>query len=177
VTIPILVDCDQVLSDFVQACLDLAAEKYNVFATKEDCTKDPPWDAIGCPYLPANINEAIAKGEFVYRMKPLAGGIEFLRDLETQFGERNVYICTAPWNGEWASQRLDWLRDIAKVPMKRVITTSCKYLVQGILIDDSVKHLVNRDFGYCIAQPYNTEFKGPRGNYRECLEWLKEVTK
>lgn len=172
---PILVDVDGCIADFVQACLDLAAEKFNIFAQPSDCTYDPLWNAIGCPYLPPAIDEAIAKREFVYRMKPLPGGIEFLRTLEDKYGEKNVFICTSPWNGQWAEQRMAWLRDKAGVKQNRIIQCSAKHLVNGILIDDSVKHLVNRDFGYCIAQPYNTEHKGPRGGYQDCLKWLEDL--
>jgi len=176
---PILVDCDGILSNFTQACLDLAAEKFNVFALPEDCNKDPLWDAIGCPYLPPAIDDAIRDREFVYRMKPLPGALDFLRTLENTYGKDNIEICTAPWNSQWAEQRYDWLNDIAKIPAQRVHMTKRKYRIPGILVDDTLKHLKPRkdNQAFCIAHPYNTEWTGPRGNYQDCLKWLEGVIK
>ena len=183
--IPILVDCDDVLSNFTQACLDLAATKFNTFATLEDCVKEEVWDSIGCPYLPPVIDDAVLKHEFCYRMKPISEGIQFFKTLEETYGKDNVFICTAPWSsdardratGEWVSQRYAWCRDILGVSKKRVMSVTAKHLVQGILVDDTPKRLFNRDFGFCIARPNNTGYKGPRGNYAECLEWIGGLVK
>lgn len=178
---PLLIDVDGVLADFAHAILALAAEKYNVFAQPSDCNKDPIWDAIGCPYLPPAIDDAIRDREFVYRMKPIPGALDFLRTLENTYGPDNVEICTAPWQGkgvgQWSEQRYSWLKDVAKVAPSRIHMTSRKYRIAGILIDDSEKHLIRRKPGerYCIAQPYNIHLEGVviRGGYRECLDWLK----
>ena len=185
--IPILVDCDDCIADFTGSALHLAAEKFNVFATPEDVTKPELWDSIGCPHLPVAIDDAVLDNDFVYRMKPIAAGMTFLRQLEAKYGVQNVYVCTAPWSsdsrgqeiatGEWASQRYAWLRDVARVPRKRVIMCNAKHLVNGVLIDDSPKNIKGRDFGYCIAKPNNASYTGPRGNYGECFTWLGGLLK
>src|ERR1043165_8567972 len=113
----IIVDVDGVLSAFTEEVLALAAQKFNIFARPEDCTSDPIWSAIGCPTLESLIDDEIIHREFCYRMKPIEAGIQFLRDLEAEFGVDKVDICTAPWGydqrekatGEWASQRYAWL--------------------------------------------------------------------
>jgi 5'(3')-deoxyribonucleotidase len=178
------VDCDEVLSDYRGAMLKLAADKFNVFATYDQITSDDVGPSIGCAGLEYAVDEEVLYREFVYKMKPIPEGIAFLRELENRYDKENVVICTSPWafdsreraTGEWASQRYAWLRDFAGIPKKRVIMASMKHLVRGILIDDRAKNLEARapNAGYCIAHPHNTAFKGPRGNYEECLIWLEE---
>lgn len=180
---PLLIDVDEVLADFLGSCLKLAANKFNIFADRQSITKSNYCDALGCPSLDAVIDNEILTREFCYQIKPIAGGITFLRTLEERYGTDNVLVCTAPWQwdsrqtatGEWASQRYAWLRDVAKVPQDRVIMGKRKRHVQGILIDDSVKNCQKRpvDKSFCIAQPYNVEWTGNRGTYADCLKWLE----
>jgi 5'(3')-deoxyribonucleotidase len=182
----LLIDCDQVLSNFADEVLRVAAARYNVFMTPEELTNENFEVSLGCPHLLRDISEEVLEAEFCYRMKPIVKGIEFLRTLENTYGKKNVFICTAPWGGgdsrekatgEWASQRYQWLRDFAGIQRKRVIMANNKDLVapQGILVDDSIRHLNNRQYGFCIATPSNTKYKGPRGNYDQCLAWIKEM--
>jgi hypothetical protein len=185
--LPILCDADNVLIDFTQACLQLAAVKFNIFATPDQVTGDEIGPSIGCPALEYLIDDEVLHHEFTYRMKPLVEGVAFFKTLEETYGKENVYCCTKPWGGdsreratgEWASQRYAWLRDHLGVLRKRVYMAGVKKHVQGILIDDMPKNLVGRPEGqaFCIAHPYNTGYTGPRGNYQDCLEWLKGVVK
>jgi hypothetical protein len=180
----ILVDCDEIIRDYRGAMLKLAAEKFNIFATYEQITQDDVGPAIGCSGLESLVDEEVLYREFVYKMKPISEGIAFLHELERLYGEENVTICTSPWaqdgrersTGEWASQSYAWLRDFAGVPRKRVIMATKKDLVQGFLIDDRVKNLVNRrkGDGFCIAHPHNTSYTGPRGSYEDCLALLAQ---
>lgn len=187
-SIVLTVDCDEVLSQFGNEVLRVAAARYNVFKTVDDLTHELYEVALGCPHLPRDISEEVLNAEFTYRMKPITAGIEFLRTLESLYGKENVYVCTSPWGGgdsrekatgEWASQRYAWLRDYANVPRKRVIMASNKDLVapDGILIDDSVRHLKNRKYGFCIATAANASYKGPRGNYQDALNYIKEIVR
>lgn len=183
----LLVDCDEVLSDFVGSSLALAAKLYNVFSTRDDVTDGKIEVSLGCPHLPRDIEQEVMYGDFVYRMKPITEGIEFLRALESLYGADRVFICTTPWKGdklqratgEWTSQRYNWLRDYAGVSSNRVIMASAKYLVapDDVLIDDSVSKLNGRKKAFCIARPHNTGYSGPRGNYAQALEWIKENVK
>lgn len=179
-------DCDGVLSQCVESFLQLAADKFNVFATPGQVTGDQIGPSIGCPGLEYLIDEQVLHHEFVYRMKPITEGLEFFKTLEETYGKDNVYVCTKVWSGgpgdnrekatgEWASQRYAWLRDHLGVLRKRVYMAGVKKHVQGILIDDSINNLKGRPKGhtFCIARPYNTGYGGPRGDYQDCLEWLK----
>ncbi len=184
---PILVDCDGVLSNVVDSFLNLAATKFNVFKKREDVTSTNIGAAIGCPALDYLVDEEVLHGELCYRMKPIAEGLLFFRTLEATYGSENVFVATVPWagdsreraTGEWSSQRYAWLRDHLGVRRNRVYMAGNKDHIQGILIDDCESNLKNRAEGqaYCIATPYNTEYGGPRGDYGQCLEWLKENIK
>lgn len=179
----ILVDCDQVLSNFVDSCLDLAARQFNVFAKPEDVTGEDIGASIGCPALEHLITEETLNREFCYRMKPIPEGLNFFKALEETYGKDRVFVATKLWrgdsretaSGEWASQRLAWLRDHLGVSKSRVFLCDSKHMVTGILVDDSVKNLEKRrpGAGFCIQHPYNSRWTGPRGDYQQCLEWLK----
>lgn len=183
----LLADCDNVLSDLTGAYLKLAAEKFNIFATREQHTQREFGPSIGCPAFEYAIDDEVLHREFCYRIPPIPEGVRFFKQLEEIYGKENVYVCTKVWGGdqreratgEWASQRYAWLRDHLGVRRDRVFMCSAKHKVPGILIDDSVSHLQSRPAGngFCIAHPYNTEWTGPRGNYQDCLKWLEGVVK
>jgi 5'(3')-deoxyribonucleotidase len=184
IKVPLLVDCDGVLSAFTEACLDLAARQFNVFAQREDVTSNDVGASIGCPALEHLISEETLHREFCYRMKPIVQGVLFFKTLEETYGKDRVFVCTKIWrgdsrekaSGEWASQRLAWLRDHLGVNKGRVFMCDNKHMVDGILIDDSVKNFEKRKpgTGFCIAHPYNSGHSGPRGDYQDCLAWLGE---
>src|SRR5690606_20385721 len=126
--LPILVDCDGVLSDCVGAFLKLAAEKLNIFALPEDITREEIGPSIGCPSLKYMVDDEVLHREFCYQMKPIVAGVQFFKTLEDIYGPENVFVCTKPWGGdsreratgEWASQRYAWLRDHLGVLRNRV---------------------------------------------------------
>lgn len=165
----VLVDCDGVLSDFHTAVLDLAFQVAGIDKTLEDWTEWDTRTALGWPEADEWITRRVLENEFCYRMNAYPGALSFLRRLEGMVGKENVLICTSPWNAEWMSQRAAWLEDVAEVPVKRQIQCSRKDLVAGLLIDDSSKHLRERDSGFCIARPWNRDYFGHRGGYEECL--------
>src|SRR5688572_16761649 len=117
----ILVDVDNCLSDLTGSLLQLAADKFNIFASREQHTEDRLSASIGCPGLDYILDEEILHREFCYRMQLLEGAEAFFRTLEETYGKDHVFICTKPWaapedrreraTGEWASQRYAWLRD------------------------------------------------------------------
>jgi 5'(3')-deoxyribonucleotidase len=179
-SLPILIDCDEVLADFVGACLQLAADKGGIYATKEQITG---WDigkAIGWPQLNTAVTEAIRTRELTLRLKEVPGSIPWLRDVEQTFGADRVYVCTSPWNGPWADQRISWLENRG-VPLKRIIQMSPKHLLPGFLVDDALHHATARPAGtaFVIAQPWNKDTPAdiPRGDHSAALAWLKDVAR
>lgn len=154
---PILVDCDGVLSDMTRAVLELARTKANIFRQPEDIVE---WDfskALGWPACSYAITEAVEKREFCFRMKPYEGALGFLRVLETHYGPENVLVCTSPWNPSWAAQRYAWLERYG-VDKSRVIMTTEKHRIPGLLVDDGPPNLARHpDAVVCIERPWNAD--------------------
>lgn len=178
--LPILIDCDEVLSDFVGRVLELAAEFGGIYANREQITG---WDmskVLGWPGLDACVTERINKRELCFRLEETPGAISWLRQVEAEFGVDRVFICTSPWNAEWASQRMAWL-ERRGVPKSRQIQCSAKHLIPGYLIDDAAHHAARRPPGqaFIIDAPWNRgECPGtPRGNHEAALAWLREVAR
>ena len=174
---PVLIDCDGVLSDFVRSVLDLAALRNDVHGvTEADVTM---WDfhtRLLHPDMGATINQAIARDEFVFRMREHEGAIAWLRQLEREHGEDNVFVCTSPWNAEWTAQRASWL-ERRGVPLRRQIQCSAKHLVSGYLVDDRPGVHAHRNWPtFCLDRPWNALSVEPlRGGYAEASAWLREV--
>lgn len=176
---PILVDCDEVLSDFVGEILRLAALA-GVHATRDDVTE---WDigkAIGWPDWTRVVTERLRSHDLCARMGEMPGAIAWLRRVEEEFGVDRVFVCTSPWDSVWAGQRAAWLEQRG-VPIKRQIQMSPKHLVRSAhLIDDAVQHIERRPWhlGFLIDRPWNAAPACPdhaRGGYDEALTWLRAV--
>lgn len=177
-TLPILVDCDGVLSNMTRSVLQLAAEHGYLDKLEEDIADWSYASSIGWPSVNAAITNATLTREFVYRMRPYPGAFMALRRLEAAFGKENVLVCTSPWPeapGEWAAQRYAWLRYFASVESKRVIMCSAKHLVPGFLIDDHPKQLEGRPFenAFLVARPHNaTATRFIRGTLEQAVDGL-----
>lgn len=175
-TLPILIDCDEVLSDFVGECLRVAAES-GYGGTLDQITG---WDigkCLGWKGFDAAITNRVDTAELCYRMPEVPGGIGWLRAVEAEFGAARVFICTSPWNASWAAQRIAWLEKRG-VPLKRQIHTSQKALIPGLLIDDAQHHIEAREpgQGFLIAQNWNRRLPDvPRGDHYAAMAWLREV--
>jgi 5'(3')-deoxyribonucleotidase len=181
--LPILIDCDEVLADFVGTCLQLARDKAGIHAAEDQITGWNIGEAIGWQGLDAAITHAITYNDLTARIKEIPSAVAWLRDVEDTFGKDRVYICTSPWNAEWAGQRAAWLA-ARGVPIGRQIQMSAKYLLPGLLIDDALHHIEGDarrparpdGSGFLLAKPWNKKAKPttPRGDYAAAMQWLKE---
>jgi 5'(3')-deoxyribonucleotidase len=180
-TLPILVDCDEVLADFTRAALDVAERELGVVMRKEDLHV---WDFIKpVPGLREAITRAVASG-LCRNLLPCDGAGEFLSELERTYGEDNVLVLTRPWTTapgvvckSWLAQRAAWLEDFG-VPESRLIQTGTpKWRVPGFLVDDAPHNLGQRGPGgdFCLARPWNRSYTGVRGSYAECLAYLRTI--
>jgi hypothetical protein len=173
-TQPILVDCDGVLADLIGSVLRLAHERAGIYKTEDQITHYDYGHALEWPRWWVEVETAVREREFVYRMRPYAGAIKLLRELESHAGKENVFVCTKPWGGlpDWLAQRSAWLIDVAGVPTERQIHISSKRLVPGFLIDDDPSNLVDRGFhdSFCIARPWNTRAPFTRGTLADAVK-------
>lgn len=175
--LPILIDTDDVLSDFLGQLCTLAG-RYGLYRTKE--TLQPGWklaNAFEWPEIDEAITSAIYNEALTYRMPELPGAIEWLRDVEATFGKERVYICTSPWNGEWSGQRHEWLTERG-VDKDRIIQCKAKHLIPGLLVDDAEHHVQARPAGtgFLFNSPQNkaARNKFPHGDHAAAMQWLKE---
>ncbi len=178
-SLPILLDCDEILSDFVGAVLQLAKDEAGIKHRFEDVKG---WDMskeLGWPGLNDAVTHAIKHKDLCARLKEIDGAIPWLRDLEETFGADRVFVCTSPWNAEWAGQRAGWLEQRG-VPMKRQIQCGAKHLIPGFLVDDAQHHIDKRapGQGFLIAAPWNSPRDiYPRGDHAAAKAWLHEVAR
>jgi 5'(3')-deoxyribonucleotidase len=185
VTLPILVDCDEVLADFTRAAIDVAQNELGVTMRKEDLMT---WDFISpVPGLREAITRAVSDG-LCRNLHSCDGAGEFLSALERRYGEENVLVLTRPWtvspgvvSRTWLAQRAAWLEDFG-VPESRLLQTGVrKGYFPGLLIDDAPHNLASREPGqrFCIARPWNRDESTlggcPRGDYAACLRYLRTV--
>ncbi len=187
---PILIDCDEVLADFVGACLRLARTFYGIHATRADVTG---WDIGVClkwPEFAAEITRQVNENDLCKRLDEMPGALDWLREIEAEFGVDRVLVCTSPWNAAWLEQRARWLEERG-VPLRRQVHCSAKHWHAGYLIDDAQHHIVgdpakgyapravNR--GFIVAAPWNSPAVSPagfayaRGDLAAALAWLKRV--
>jgi len=175
--LPILIDCDDVLSDFLGQLCDLAAR--NGLERSKD-TLEPGWslpEAFRWPEINDVVTQAVRFEDLCLNMPELPGSIEWLRDVERTFGKDRVYVCTAPWNGRWAGQRFEWL-EARGVDKDRIIQCKAKHLIPGLLIDDAEHHVQARPAGtgFLFNSPQNKAARliYPHGDHTAAMQWLKE---
>jgi hypothetical protein len=177
--LPILIDCDGVLSNFSEAVARVAIRKFNKKFENTD------WHSFKqIEGLEDAINDAILRDRFVYNMREMVNGISWLRHVEKTFGADRVFICTSPWNENWMNERAHWLIKHG-VPLERQIQVKRKHLVPGYLVDDAEKNFVaNAEKGiparpanqsFLLAREWNKPVEGiERGNYMDAFAWLKQ---
>jgi hypothetical protein len=187
----ILVDCDGVLSDFVQLCLDYVAAEYGLHFTREQIDQ---WDcgaAMGLTNFWPRLGADVERLQLCRTMPVLPGARAFLRSLERLQGVSAVKICTTPMNVAWLSQRGAWLISEMGVSLDRQIQIHDKQDLAGdgwtgtrwdVLIDDKIENceaFVNAGgLAFCLAAPYNAACPThiPRGDHTMALAWVASVT-
>ncbi len=175
--LPILIDCDDVLSDFLGTLVDLA-DRYGLERSKDGL--QPGWSlkaAFEWPEIDAVITRNVAHNDLCGNMPELPGAIEWLRDVEAQFGKDRVYVCTSPWDANWARQRFEWLEERG-VEKDRIIQLKAKHLIPGLLVDDAEHHVQARPVGtgFLFNSPQNkaARLSWPHGDHAAAMQWLKE---
>jgi 5'(3')-deoxyribonucleotidase len=135
----LLVDCDEVLSDFHSPACDIAQELFKV-----DLRKVEVWD-IFTLLLPDQLKQVLdlvaAKG-YCASLKVIPGaqeGIEILRE------DFEVVACTKPFHSPtWVHERTEWLMEHFGFTERTIIYTAAKFMVSGdALVDDNPHNAVS----------------------------------
>jgi 5'(3')-deoxyribonucleotidase len=135
-----LLDMDGVLVNFVQGTLDL----HGIKKTPEEVFNDHKGEFHLSKILkmPQEVFYKDMGQDFWSSLKWLPDGRKVLSLCESTFSKENIYLCTAPIRtiGCLEGKRL-WVRENMPEYESRLIITSEKHLINGVLIDDADKNI------------------------------------
>lgn len=139
----VLLDCDGVLSAFVDGWLALINEALGTGYTASDVTDWNVLASLGIvSHRHAELKRLLASCPgFAGSLEILPGALDGVQRLQ-QIAE--VYIVTSPWNSNptWTHDREAWLERHFGIPHSHVVHTSAKHLVVGdVLVDDKTSTL------------------------------------
>lgn len=183
-TLPIFIDADGVLVDFINPFLAAANRVTGLSKTVHDL---PGWDML--PMYPEDKHEEILSNivqpGWCGSLKPLPGAREAVDELR-KLGK--VYCATSPWTSKtWHSERTEWLMEHMGFDRHDVIHIHDKWCLRGLtLIDDKAEtlvkwHEVTGQIGILWTQPYNQRFDGfgkgiwRAGGWDEVLSYVKAL--
>ncbi len=139
----LLIDSDNVLSNFVESALGVLKELTGETYTPEQVTEYDIMKSLG---IPADITEE------AYRLMKVPG---FCRDIPVFPGAEDgmarlkgyadIFVVTSPLGDAplWAGEREKWLWKYFGITRKRIVSAPTKYVIAGdIFVDDKTSALV-----------------------------------
>ena len=132
----ILLDCDGVLANFDQACIDIINEHTGENHTIDEIKQYDVLLSLGHQELSDWFKSRVSQPGWCLNIQPFPGASEAVRRLQ-EIGE--VVIATAPFSGpNWVLERQQWLKKHFNIDEGRVVSALCKkYVIGDALIDDS----------------------------------------
>lgn len=170
----VLVDCDGVLSDFVNYLLvQLAVNGLIALDVKaEDVTQYDLSKSLGVSW--DTINSFVRIPGYCASMPPYPEAKKWLADLREI---ADVTIVTAPYKGSrhWIGERIWWLTQEFDLTEHEICVWDQKHRIEGdLIIDDAPKHVEAADYGWLMARPWNADSTHPnRGDYAAILEAVR----
>jgi len=138
----ILVDCDQVLCDFLGPFARVVG---SIWGRDIDLSQMREWNLYDAFEVPAPIKRAadeVLESPGYARTLPMLPGVQRGVQLLREIGD--VYVVTAPWHSSrtWREDREWWLKHHLGFVRTQVVPIDDKFLVAGdCLIDDKTKTL------------------------------------
>lgn len=173
----LLIDCDGVLSHFLDAYLSVVNHVLKRNHTEEDVTEWAIERALGLTEeQQKEIHSYVASRGFATHLQPYDGSIEAMTRLRAN---HDVYIVTSPLHGSptWMHDRERWLESTMGISRDRVIHTAAKHCVSGdVFIDDKPENVRNwqaahpNGIALLWHQPYNWAPEH-RGDLMVCHSW------
>ena len=147
----VLLDCDGVLSNFVESALEFIYLHTNVLHRAEDVLDHDTFGYLGVKHLEEKLKDEIDRYAWCYNLQPFSGAKQGVRRLSKV---SEVVVVTAPFHADgWVPQREDWLWDHMMIPRSRIVHTKNKGLVGGdFLVDDKVENCIE----WGNANPHGT---------------------
>lgn len=135
-----LVDVDEVLSDFTSPCFKFLKDTFGRDLNSYDYEV---WDIFSI--LPADeraaMYEAIRKPGFCAQLNPKPGAQAAIEKLRKVL---DVYAVTSHFPGSptWVHERDEWLLKYFDFPGEQIVHTRAKYLIKGdVFLDDNPEHI------------------------------------
>ena len=166
-----LIDCDDVLADFLPQLLKYCAPSLRA----EDITS---WDMFSfmSEHQAESAKATMADGFFWESLRVKAGSLAGYQLISKLYSE--VYVVTRPWPGcdRWARARYTWLDRNFGIKQEQVVLTSQKKLLKGdLMLDDRTQYL--EDFAktnphgrpVAIKMAHNHDWGGARLTWAEIL--------
>ena len=180
----LLVDMDGVITDFNKTIWDKFEDAHPLmlkeFPRPKELTEFYAEDTYDDPKF-LNAMQSLNQEEgFFLELEPIAGAIDALKHLETQF---EVYICTAPLleNPTCCNDKLEWVHQhLGHEWTRRTIITKDKTVIDGdFLIDDKpiITGITDEPLWMRLIfdQPYNKNIVGRRLNWKNYMEVINSV--
>ncbi len=182
----ILVDCDGVLSNFIDHVL---VELNDICGTKhviDDVTEWEMYEALKVPgEARERVDEIVMSPGFCAYLPTISGAREALDQLRAD--GHQVRCLTTPFKGDnWMPERVHWLRKHMGFNRKEVIFCHEKEYEWGdVLVDDKIENLqawqARHPLGKAIlfVQPWNKSddrWQGARADdWRDVLRWVIQL--
>lgn len=156
----LLLDCDGVLSNFVDPTCEIISKWMGETYTVNSFNS---WDLFtGLPKaVVQKCFEAYQTKGWCFGLEPYEEALFYLPELKAKF---DLYIVTSPMGSSeyWLNERKEWLHHKLGIDEHRVVQTAAKHLVKGdIFVDDKpenvenwAKHFPDRD-ARLWDMPYN----------------------
>lgn len=158
---PVLVDCDGVVCNFMQHCLDFAngsgktSRQWKYEEMINDSRSYPYWKE-------ADLESEWQKEGFCSTLPLIPGSQQFIEDLRS-LDVHVLFVTSPPRNNKtWPHERTEWLEKHFGIKRDEVIFAVDKRYVGGItLIDDHLKNFhawqaYNNSSATLVAQPWNS---------------------
>lgn len=137
-----LLDCDQVLGDFVTPTLSFINERLGTEYTINDIHDYNVFASLHAIHLEDAFDDMLDAGGWCKSIPVLPDAKEAVERLKT-IGD--VYVVTAPHHSKlWVSERFAWLHEHFNLSRSNVAPVKSKFIVDGdMLLDDHDHHLVH----------------------------------
>lgn len=139
---PLLVDCDGVLSGFIERTLEIAKDANPNFNLM---TEDIEKDTRQYPYwTESNLDKIAYEPGFCESLKPLPGAQDFIEKVRKQ--DIQVICLTSPMknNKHWHWERQEWLLKHYEIKRTELIFATDKRYVNGFcFLDDHVGNILD----------------------------------
>lgn len=141
---PILLDCDGVICNFIQACLDYAKT-----VLPHDYTL-PKYEEITsdvrnfCFWKDANLEKHIHRSGFCSSLPLIEGSQEFVEEVRRK-GYRVIFL-TSPYKDHqyWHYERFQWLKKHFSIQREDLIfATDKRFVVGEMFVDDHIRNILD----------------------------------